>query len=136
MHHAQQTVIYGHSPLSFTTAFWQRCDEIKWPPSLLQFEDFGREAGVESCEPIQAEICGCTYVQGLEVPADLTLLQGLRQAGFEISLSCEAGSCAVCEVGYVDGKVIHKGVALGEEEKQHSILNCVSKANGKVVLAF
>lgn len=42
----------------------------------------------------------------MEVDADKTLLETLREAGLEVESSCETGNCGTCRVDVCEGKVV------------------------------
>lgn len=70
----------------------------------------------------------------IEVGATQTLLDALRAVGMDMDSSCEVGNCGICKVDVCSGKLEHKGTALLEEEKEDSMLSCVSRGVGKIVL--
>jgi ferredoxin-NADP reductase len=63
----------------------------------------------------------------LEVGAEKTLLETMREAGLEVDSSCETGNCGTCRVEVCAGKVEHRGSALSEEDKRVAMLSCVSR---------
>jgi ferredoxin-NADP reductase len=73
-----------------------------------------------------------------KVDAEQTLLQVLREAGFDVDSSCETGNCGTCKVDVCSGKVEHRGSALNEEEKEDgkAMLSCVSRGIGHIVVDF
>ena len=85
-----------------------------------------------SGDPFTAELKRSKRV--VEVGAQQTLLDVLREAGLDVDSSCEVGNCGTCKVDVVDGRVEHKGTGLLEEEKCGTMLACVSRGVGKIVL--
>ncbi|KAJ5676498.1 uncharacterized protein N7477_002131 [Penicillium maclennaniae] len=63
-----------------------------------------------------------------------SLLDALRSAGFDIPSTCEAGKCGTCRVGVRSGRAEHRGTGLLENEKDTSMLSCVSRGVGRIVL--
>jgi ferredoxin len=72
----------------------------------------------------------------LEVPAEKTLLQVMREAGLEVDSSCEAGNCGTCRLEVCSGQVEHRGSALSGEDKAKAMLSCVSRGVGHIVIDF
>ena len=72
--------------------------------------------------------------QVVDVPPDKSLLQVLTAAGLDIEGSCLVGNCGTCMVGYSSGEVVHQGRALNDELKKESMLSCVSRGKGRIVL--
>jgi len=44
------------------------------------------------------------------------------------------GNCGSCKIGVRKGKIEHRGTGLREEEKETSMLSCVSRGIGKISL--
>ena len=84
----------------------------------------------------------CTVVvsstgQEVLVPADKTLLSGLRDAGVDVAFSCEEGTCGTCETRVIDGEVDHRDSILSKKERDTNdrMMICVSRAkSGRLVL--
>lgn len=72
----------------------------------------------------------------LDVEGDKTLLEVMRSAGLEVDSSCETGNCGTCRVDVCSGRVEHRGSALTEEDKKTSMLACVSRGVGHLVIDF
>lgn len=70
----------------------------------------------------------------IEVGATQTLLDALRAVGMDMDSSCEVGNCGMCKVDVCSGKIDHKGTALLDEEKDDSMLSCVSRGVGRIML--
>jgi ferredoxin-NADP reductase len=65
------------------------------------------------------------------VAAEETALAALRRARPDVAYSCRQGFCGTCRVGVLSGTVEHRGRRSSEED---SMLVCVSRAEGRVVL--
>lgn len=83
-------------------------------------------------EPFQIEIKSTGQV--LDVPGNKSALEVLRENGLIVDAACEGGVCGTCRVSYVAGEPIHRDLALRVEERVHTLLVCVSRATGKLVL--
>lgn len=114
-------------------------EEIKsvsghWPEGSVNFEDFGGVDAVRD-DDMAFEVTLKSSGQTLEVPADRSILEALRESGTQVSSSCESGTCGTCKVGLLSGDVDHRDMVLMDEEKAHQIMICVSRAKcGGLVL--
>lgn len=124
-------MVYCCGPASLLDACRERCERLGYPRSQTHFEEFGG-AATGTGDPFEAEIKSTGKV--LQVPREKSLLQVLNEAGFEIDASCNVGNCGTCMVDYCRGEVVHKGVALDEEQKQDTMLSCVSRGKGRIVI--
>jgi ferredoxin-NADP reductase len=101
-----------------------------WPKGTVHYELFrGDEADIaprSSDQPfeIKLERVGKT----LTVPADKSILEVLRTNGFKIKTLCKEGVCGTCRVGLLSGKADHRDEVLTDEQREHSIQVCVSRA--------
>ena len=98
-------------------------------PTNLHFENFEIST---SGDPFTAELVDSG--RSIEVKAEKTLLDALREAGFDVPSSCEAGNCGTCRVGVKSGRVEHRGTGLMDDEKGSSMLSCVSRGIGTIAL--
>ncbi|KAH8800394.1 pyruvate kinase-like protein [Xylogone sp. PMI_703] len=126
-----ETMIYCCGPQSLMKACQERTNALKYPASLVHFEDFGGSSH-STGDPFEVEVKSSGQV--LKVPGDKTLLEVLNEAGLEIDSSCLAGNCGMCMVDYCSGEVVHRGVALDEEQKADSLLSCVSRGKERIVV--
>ena len=68
----------------------------------------------------------------LTVPADVTLLQTLREHRIDVPSSCEQGVCGTCRTRVLDGTPLHRDAFLTPQERAAGdcMLVCVSRAAG------
>jgi MOSC domain-containing protein YiiM/ferredoxin-NADP reductase len=123
------THIYCCGPERLMAAVRTTAKSFNVPDSSVHFEEF---TVTTSGDPFTAELkqTGKT----VEVGATESLLDALRSAGLEIDNFCEVGNCGTCKVDVCGGKVEHKGTGLPEDEKDGSMLSCVSRGVGRIVL--
>ncbi|KAK5264982.1 hypothetical protein LTR96_009781 [Exophiala xenobiotica] len=98
-------------------------------PGNLHFEKFEIAT---SGDPFTAELADSNKT--IEVEGEKTLLDALREAGLDVSSSCEAGNCGTCRVGVKSGRIEHRGTGLMEDEKGSAMLSCVSRGIGTILL--
>lgn len=104
-----------------------------WPEAGLHSEIFQPTSDANfKPEPFEARIASTGA--RLHVPADRSLLDILREAGFTLQSACENGLCGACECGYRDGAVIHRDQILAVAARQYRLTPCVSRARASVTL--
>jgi MOSC domain-containing protein YiiM/ferredoxin-NADP reductase len=95
----------------------------------LHFEAFQVDA---SGDPFTADLRRSN--KNVQIAGHQALLGVLRDCGLDVDSSCEVGNCGTCRVDVLDGRVDHRGTGLTEWEKQNSMLSCVSRGIGNIVL--
>lgn len=107
-------------------------EEIKavsghWPEGRVHFEDFNAVSVVRDDDvPFKVTVAKTGRV--IEVPADRSILEALRDAGEKTVSSCESGTCGTCKCRLVEGEADHRDLVLMDEEKDDYIMICVSRA--------
>lgn len=98
--------------------------------SEVHFESF--EADI-SGDPFEVVVANRGHA-ALKVGGEETLLAVLQEHFDGIQSSCEVGNCGTCKVTVKEGCVEHRGTALVQEEKATSMLSCVSRGLGRIVI--
>jgi vanillate O-demethylase ferredoxin subunit len=70
----------------------------------------------------------------LEVPAGVSALSVLLEAGVPVEPGCMTGGCGACATPYVEGEVVHKDACLSLEDRQRQFCPCVSRAVGTLAI--
>lgn len=106
-----------------------------WPEGRVNFEDF-KPVEVVRADDEAFEVELRKSGQTLTVPADRSILETLREAGFATVSSCESGTCGTCKTRLIEGEADHRDMVLMDEEKADKIMICVSRAcpGGRLVL--
>jgi MOSC domain-containing protein YiiM/ferredoxin-NADP reductase len=125
------THIYVCGPDRLMTSLTTAARDLNFPASNIHSEAF---IALTTGDAFSVELAESGRV--LEVREEQTLLDVLRDAGLEVPSSCEVGNCGTCRVGVRSGTVEHRGTGLDEKEKEGSMLSCVSRGCGKLVLDF
>ena len=99
------------------------------PGSSVHIEAF---TTTTSGDPFTAELRKSK--RSVQVGATQSLLDALKAVGMDIDSSCEVGNCGTCTVDVCSGRIEHRGTALQESEKRSSMLSCVSRGIGTIVL--
>ncbi|KAJ4377969.1 hypothetical protein N0V83_000799 [Neocucurbitaria cava] len=128
-HADSRTHIYTCGPQRLMDAVQSTAATYSIPPSNVHIEAFTVNA---SGDPFTAELRQSDKV--VEVGPTQTLLDALKAVGMDIDSSCEVGNCGTCRVDLCEGRVEHRGTGLLEEEKCGSMLSCVSRGVGRIVL--
>ncbi|MER5728635.1 PDR/VanB family oxidoreductase [Streptomyces sp. NPDC002138] len=98
------------------------------PPGVeVRLERFA-PAGVAGGEPFTVTLGRSGRTIG--VPADSTTLAAVRRELPDTPYSCEQGFCGTCRHGVLAGEVDHRDDLLTDEERETSMLLCVSRARG------
>ena len=124
-------VIYCCGPNGLMEETRNITKELGYPRSHIHFEEFGG-AATGTGDPFEVEIEATGKI--LQVPQEKSLLQVLNEAGFDIDSSCLAGNCGACIVEHCKGEMVHRGVALDDEQKSTSMLSCVSRGKGRITV--
>jgi phthalate 4,5-dioxygenase reductase subunit len=102
---------------------------VHWPPGAVHFEDFaGVSALGGTSRPFRVKRSSSS--EFFEIPADKTVLEVLRERGFDLPSSCESGTCGTCKMKVVMGDVEHRDLVLNGAERRTFIMPCVSRAAG------
>ena len=107
-------------------------EEIKaisghWPEGRVHFEDFSPVDAVRQ-DDVAFKVSIKSTGRTIDVPADRTILEALRDAGEQTVSSCESGTCGTCKCKLIEGDVDHRDLVLMDEEKSDFIMICVSRA--------
>lgn len=96
----------------------------------IHFEAFAADT---TGDPFEVEVAN-RGSKKLQVGEEETLLEVLKKHFDDVASSCEVGNCGTCKVSVKCGNVEHRGTALMEDEKKDSMLSCVSRGMGKIVI--
>jgi len=100
-----------------------------WAFGSVHFESFGVDAALRRRDhPFRVRLGRSGAC--LDVPADRSILEVLRDHDVKVRSSCEAGSCGTCRTGLVAGEAEHRDFVLGPDEQATQIMVCVSRARG------
>ncbi len=115
-----------------------RAASAHWPDGSVHFELFAASARPTPPPNEAFEIVLSRRKTTLEVPADKSILQVVREHGLEVSSSCEDGICSTCRTRMLGGVAEHRDDVLSEAEKaaNSAIMICISraKAGEKLIL--
>ncbi|KAE9363871.1 PK beta-barrel-protein domain-containing protein-like protein [Stipitochalara longipes BDJ] len=121
--------VYVCGPDRLLVAVRETAKVINFPEHNISSEAF---AVSTSGDPFTVEIE--SQDKELQVKEEESLLDILRNAGFDVASSCEVGNCGTCRIGVRKGRVEHRGTGLLEDEKNSMMLSCVSRGVGTLLL--
>jgi vanillate O-demethylase ferredoxin subunit len=103
-----------------------------WPEGTVHTEHFAHDAALDLLPSGAFDVELASTGRVYRVAADRTLLEVLRENGFEIESSCEEGVCGTCVVPVIAGEVDHRDMVLGKRERASNKLMtvCCSRAKG------
>ena len=102
-----------------------------YPEDAVHFEFFSTEGlDVEHGESADFQVEVSATGQVYDIPADKSILDVLRGAGFDLDSSCEEGICGTCATQVIEGDVDHRDLFLTEKAKKEGkwMMICISRA--------
>lgn len=127
------THLYFCGPSGFMEA--ARAFSAHWPREAVHFEYFAAPAE-SAAKPVQNQAFRVKLVRSaleLDVPADKTIVDVLREHDVFIETSCQEGYCGTCLTRYVAGEVEHRDTVLDEKDRKEFLLVCRSRARTPVL---
>jgi ferredoxin-NADP reductase len=124
------TLVYCCGPEPLLAAVEQRC--AAWPGGSLRTERFTArpvDTGADHDFQVVLRNSGRT----VDVPAGISILKAVEQAGITVLSSCQEGTCGTCETGVLEGEPDHRDAVLTDEERQAAdvMMICVSRCRGE-----
>ena len=99
-----------------------------WPATSVHFESFvDAAAGAHSDDGPFTVVLARSGTR-VSVPARVSILDAIRQAGHDAPSSCESGTCGTCRTRLISGEADHRDFVLLDEEHATQIMLCVSRA--------
>lgn len=134
------THLYYCGPTGFMRA--AEAASAQWPKEAVHFEYFtvppadaapAVAPGAVGDQPedaigvgFQVKIASTGAVY--DVPSDKSIVDVLRDHGFDIETSCEAGLCGTCRTRYLDGEPEHGDYILDDEEQAEYVMICSARS--------
>jgi ferredoxin-NADP reductase len=100
-----------------------------WPEGRVHFEYFAAPVTAwPANQPFEVVLERSALT--LQVPADRSIVQVVREHGIDVQTACEEGVCGTCETRVLAGEPEHRDVLLSPAEKAAScsMMICVSRA--------
>ncbi|MCC7016722.1 MAG: oxidoreductase [Rhodospirillales bacterium] len=107
-----------------------------WPDGSVHFEFFNspgaRPAEIRVNTPFQVKLKSTGEV--LDVPADKSIVQVLRDKGHVVDTSCEEGFCGTCLTRYIEGEPEHRDSVLDADDRAQYVLICCARSNSPLLV--
>jgi ferredoxin-NADP reductase len=121
--------VYVCGPQGFLAA--ARSSAGAWAPHAVHFEHFdavplSEEESAWDAVPFQIKIKRTG--ETMDVPANRSIVQVLRDNGIEIETSCEDGYCGTCITRYTEGEPVHRDTVLSEGERKSYVMVCRARS--------
>ncbi|OZI71670.1 PDR/VanB family oxidoreductase [Bordetella genomosp. 12] len=129
--------VYYCGPTGFMAACAQASSH--WPAAAVHSEHFKApevvrpEGAADGSFDVELSRSGVTVT----VQPDQTIVRAMELAGLRVPTSCLSGLCGACKVDYLEGEVDHRDFVLSDEEKEHCLTVCCSRAkSARLVLDY
>ncbi|TFC29414.1 oxidoreductase [Cryobacterium sp. TMT1-3] len=124
------THLYVCGPNAFMDSVLKQARDLGWPKSLLHSEAFSG-AALDDGEPFEVRLARSKVT--LNVPAGVSLLGTLENAGLTVPNMCRKGICGECAVPVLRGEPLHRDLYLTDQEKDDNttMMCCVSRSLGQ-----
>lgn len=121
------THLYVCGPAPFMDTVLGHARDLGWPKGLLHSEAFGA-AELDEGQPFAVNLARSGM--RLEVPAGVSLLETLENAGKSIPNMCRKGICGECSLSVLRGAPQHRDLYLTDQEKaaNNTMMCCVSRS--------
>lgn len=126
------TTVYCCGPERLIHAVEQGCETYGLTCRVERFAPAPSDVSIN--EPFEIELRSTGEV--LPVAADETILTVLGRRGIFVQSTCQQGTCGTCEVGVIEGEILHRDSVLTKEEHAagDTVMVCVSRCAGKRLL--
>ena len=99
-----------------------------WPRAQVHFESFAdaEQNRLADNKPFRLRLARSQAV--FDVDSHHTIVQAMRERGFDAPTSCESGTCGTCRTALLGGEAEHRDLVLSPEEQAGQIMICVSRS--------
>lgn len=70
----------------------------------------------------------------LDIPADQSIVEVLRDHGHHVDTSCEEGYCGTCLTPYLEGEPEHRDSVLDDEDRGQYVMICCARSHTPVLV--
>jgi vanillate O-demethylase ferredoxin subunit len=129
------THLYVCGPKGFMDAVLGQARRSGWPEAQLHFEFFSADVKPQVGDAaFQVRLASSGRV--IDVPAKLSVVQALAEAGVVVQTSCEQGVCGTCLTRVLAGEPEHRDLYLTPEEQaaNDQFTPCCSRARSALLV--
>lgn len=122
------THAYACGPIPMLHTYQELAAQAGWPSARVHLERF---TAPEQDPGLPFTVRIASTGENLAVPAGVSLLQALLDAGIGVNNLCRQGVCGECRIPVTAGVLRHRDFVLTEEEREaaNSMLCCVSRGS-------
>lgn len=126
--HPSETHYYVCGPEVMLQAVRQASEALN--RGTVFFERFAAAPQVDDAPQESFSIALRSTGEELEVPAEKSILEVLRDAGHDVDYACSEGACGTCITDVLEGEIDHRDSILTDEERAEGdcMCICVSRA--------
>ena len=117
--------------------FMQACADASchWSAGSVHFEHFKPPVSTAPAMPAGGfEVLLARKGIRVQVQPEQTIVRAIELAGLRVPTSCLSGLCGACKTDYLEGDVEHNDYILSDEEHQHCMTLCVSRARSPLLV--
>ena len=108
-----------------------------WPPHAVHQEYFSAREMTEEekawdAKPFKIKIASTGDV--IDVPANRSITDVLREHGISILTDCEEGYCGTCLTHYVEGEPVHRDTVLDDADREDYVMICCARAKSEMLV--
>lgn len=110
-----------------------------WSAGTVHFEHFAAEAKAKARQGseihdsedfrIRVSSSGAEY----SVPSNKSIVEVLRENGYQVDSSCEEGLCGACKTRYLSGEPVHSDYVLTDAEKEEWVMICCARCRSRTL---
>lgn len=129
------THLYVCGPTGFMDYVISGASSQGWPDEQIHREYFSADpAAAQGGDLFQIKIASTGQI--FTVPEDKNVVEVLKEAGINITMSCEQGVCGTCLTPVLEGELDHRDMFMTTKEHAEGKLftPCCSRGKGLVVL--
>ena len=127
--------LYACGPGSFMDAI--NSSVGAWPPHAVHQEYFSAREMTEEekawdAKPFKIKLSSSDEL--IDVPANRSITEVLREHGVSVQTDCEEGYCGTCLTHYVEGDPVHRDTVLDDSDREDYVMICCARARSKVLV--
>jgi ferredoxin-NADP reductase/predicted pyridoxine 5'-phosphate oxidase superfamily flavin-nucleotide-binding protein len=122
--------VYICGPVRMIQSAIEKAANNNWLKNHIHFESFGN-AIQKNDQAVEVKLKKSGQV--IVIDPKESLLDGLIAAKVIVPFECKRGECGMCVTEYVEGIADHRDTFLTEDEKEHSLCICVSRAKSRSI---
>jgi ferredoxin-NADP reductase len=119
------THLYVCGPAPMISFAEEQAHTLGWPRERVHSERFSA-ADLDPGKPFAVRLARSGTV--VQVPSGISMLEALLRSGIALPNMCRQGVCGQCRTSLLVGRAVHRDLYLTPEERDCSVLPCVSRA--------